>query len=80
MAEPMKEKASVVPSSTNSVVAPPQQHSEPSDEAWFAGVIRWLKKLLWVFYLGLLLLGLLALLTRKHWVQEKEKRKAAKGQ
>jgi len=78
--ETKKSKAPVVPSSTNSVVTTPPGLPEPSDDGWFVGVIRFFKKFLWGLFLGLLLLGLLALFLRKRLVEEKKKQKAAKEQ
>jgi prepilin-type N-terminal cleavage/methylation domain-containing protein/prepilin-type processing-associated H-X9-DG protein len=80
VAETKKEKAPVVPSSTNSVVPPRPEQPGPVEEAWFVGVIHFIKKFLWAFYLGLLLLGLLALLLRSRLAQERKKRQAAKEQ
>jgi len=80
VAETKKEKALVVPSSTNSVVTPPTGQPKPSEDGRFVGMIRFFKKFLWGLYLGLLLLGLLALLLRKRFVGEKAKQKAAKEQ
>jgi prepilin-type N-terminal cleavage/methylation domain-containing protein/prepilin-type processing-associated H-X9-DG protein len=80
VSETKKEKDLAASSSTNPVVAPPHEQPEPSGDGWFGGVIRLFKKFLWGFYLGLLLLGLLALLLRRRLVQEKEKRRAAKEQ
>jgi prepilin-type N-terminal cleavage/methylation domain-containing protein/prepilin-type processing-associated H-X9-DG protein len=71
--ETKKEKAPVVLSSTNSVVAPRSEHPAPSEEGWFVGVLRFLKKFLWALYLGLLLLGLLLLYLRKRLAEQRTK-------
>ena len=77
VAETKKKKAAVNPPSTNPVVVPSPERPGPSEDGWFVGVLHFCKKFLWGFYLGLLLLGLLALLLRKRLVAQNEKRKAA---
>jgi prepilin-type N-terminal cleavage/methylation domain-containing protein/prepilin-type processing-associated H-X9-DG protein len=78
--EDKNEKAQVVQSSTNLVVAPAPEQPEPSEDGWFVGAIHFLKKFLWGFYLGLLLLGLLALILRKQLSKYKEKQEVAEEQ
>jgi prepilin-type N-terminal cleavage/methylation domain-containing protein/prepilin-type processing-associated H-X9-DG protein len=79
MAEAKKEKTPAAPSSTNNaVVAAHSEQAEAADGGWFVGVIYFLKKFLWGFYLGLLLLGLVLLMLRKRLAHEREKQKAAK--
>ena len=60
-----KEKPPVSTTLSNApaITSPPT--SETAEENWMDGVIRFLRKFLWAFYLGLLLLALLALLATK---------------
>jgi len=80
-AEAKKEKPPAIPSSTNTAnIAPRPAQAEPSEDGWLVGMIQLLKKFLWGFYAGLLLLALLALLLAKRLARAREDRKAAQEQ
>jgi hypothetical protein len=66
------EKPTVSTTLSNAPAIPSPPTSEIPEENWMDGVIRFLRKFLWEFYLGLLLLALFAVLAIK-WLREGKK-------